>query len=101
MDLDKDREYFFIAKEGLKAPLPEPWKPCQTREGEIYYFNFENGQSTWDHPCDEYYKKVFEKEKQKSLGRQQGLQRPRTTDSNKNSAAQHGPGITTKTSCSL
>lgn len=65
MDLQKDRDLFYIAKEGLKAPLPEPWKPCQTRDGEIYYFNFETGDSTWDHPCDEYYKKMYEREKQK------------------------------------
>jgi hypothetical protein len=23
MDLEKDKKYFYIAKEGLKAPLPE------------------------------------------------------------------------------
>lgn len=23
----------------------------------MYYFNFANGQSTWDHPCDEQYRK--------------------------------------------
>lgn len=27
-------------------------------EGEIYYFNFNTGESVWDHPCDEYYKCV-------------------------------------------
>lgn len=30
MDLEKDRDLFFIAREGLKAPLPENWKPCKT-----------------------------------------------------------------------
>ena len=54
----------YIAKEGLKAPLPEPWKPCQTREGEIYYYNFQSHESTWEHPCDEYYKQMFLKEKE-------------------------------------
>ena len=30
----------WIAREGLKAPLPEHWKPCKTQDGgEIYYFN--------------------------------------------------------------
>jgi hypothetical protein len=28
-------------------------------EGEIYYFNFNTGESVWDHPCDEYYKCVL------------------------------------------
>ena len=30
----------WIAKEGLKAPLPKDWKPCKTPQGDIYYFNF-------------------------------------------------------------
>ena len=32
MDLEKDRDLFYIAKEGLKAPLPENWKPCKTTD---------------------------------------------------------------------
>ncbi len=38
--------------------MPENWKPCKTPDGEIYYFNFASGESVWDHPCDEYYRKV-------------------------------------------
>ena len=34
MNKDKDKDLFYIAKEGLKAPLPPPWKPCKTAEGE-------------------------------------------------------------------
>lgn len=56
MDLKEDKNLLYIAKEGLKAPLPAPWKPVQTREGEIFYHNFNTGESTYDHPCDEYYK---------------------------------------------
>eukprot|EP00953_Heterococcus_sp_UTEX-ZZ885_P013861 7908-Heterococcus_DN1.PRE.1 len=68
MDLDKDGDLFWIAKEGLKAPLPENWKPCKTVDTEeIYYFNFFSGESTWDHPCDEYYRKLYEEEKKKKL----------------------------------
>ena len=32
MDLEKDKDLFYIAKEGLKAPLPENWKPCKTTD---------------------------------------------------------------------
>lgn len=54
MDLEGEKDLFWIAREGLKAPLPENWKPCKTTDTEeIYYFNFATGQSTWDHPCDE------------------------------------------------
>ena len=58
MDIEKERDLFWIAREGLKAPLPENWKPCKTADEEIYYFNFATGESVWDHPCDEYYRKV-------------------------------------------
>ena len=30
MDISRDRDLFWIAKEGLKAPLPTHWKPCKT-----------------------------------------------------------------------
>lgn len=45
MELEDDRDLFWIAKEGLKAPLPENWKPCKTVDtDEIYYFNFASGE---------------------------------------------------------
>lgn len=50
MDLQTDEEYFYIAKEGLKAPLPEPWKPIQDRDGELYFYNFRTGEKITDHP---------------------------------------------------
>lgn len=40
MKLPEDYDLLYIAREGLKAPLPEPWKPCKTDTDEIYYFNF-------------------------------------------------------------
>ena len=49
----------WIAREGLKAPLPEHWKPCRTGGEEVYYFNFQTGESMWEHPCDEYYRKLY------------------------------------------
>jgi hypothetical protein len=32
---------------------------------DIYYFNFLTGESSWDHPCDGYYKRLYEEEKKK------------------------------------
>ena len=28
-------------------------------DGEVYYFNQDTGQSSWDHPCDEKYRQVY------------------------------------------
>merc|ERR1712228_478649 len=58
-------ELMWIAEEGLKAPLPSEWKPCKTDDDDIYYFNFDSGESRWEHPCDEYYKKLYKSEKEK------------------------------------
>ena len=33
--------------------------------GSIYYFNFETGASTWEHPCDEFYRNLLEQEREK------------------------------------
>lgn len=66
MDLDADKDLFWIAREGLMAPLPKDWKPCKTKDtDDIYYFNFMTGESTWDHPCDGFYKQKYEEEKKK------------------------------------
>ena len=72
MDLEADKSLLWIAREGLKAPLPENWKPCKTTDTEeIYYFNFATGASTWDHPCDEYYRTLYEEEKKKKGNKHQ------------------------------
>ena len=55
--LPEDNDLMYLAREGIKARLPKEWKPCQTRGEEIYYFNFETGESVWEHPCDTIYKK--------------------------------------------
>ncbi|XP_059812809.1 centrosomal protein of 164 kDa-like isoform X3 [Hypanus sabinus] len=70
IDPDNEPELMWLAREGIVAPLPQEWKPCQDVTGDVYYFNFVSGQSTWDHPCDEQYRKLvsMEREKQHALG---------------------------------
>ena len=66
MDVVADAALFWVARESLRAPLPEDWKPCRTvNTAEIYYFNFATGESTWDHPCETFYKSLYEREKAK------------------------------------
>ena len=33
--------------------------------GGIYYFNFATGASTWEHPCDEFYRNLLKQEREK------------------------------------
>ncbi|XP_074653247.1 uncharacterized protein LOC141907487 isoform X2 [Tubulanus polymorphus] len=65
IDPDNEHELLWIAREGINAPLPEHWKPCQDPNGDIYYFNFQTGDSIWDHPCDEYYRNMVSQERTK------------------------------------
>nr|XP_012629106.1 centrosomal protein of 164 kDa isoform X3 [Microcebus murinus] len=65
IDPIKEPELMWLAREGIVAPLPVEWKPCQDITGDIYYFNFANGQSTWDHPCDEHYRNLVIQERGK------------------------------------
>ena len=53
----------WIARQGVMAPLPRGWKPVQDPQGELYYFNFETGESIWDHPCDQDFKKLVIEER--------------------------------------
>lgn len=34
--------------------------------GDIYYFNFSTGQSSWDHPCDEHYRRLVAQERERA-----------------------------------
>mmetsp|Transcript_30131 Transcript_30131/g.70276 ORF Transcript_30131/g.70276 Transcript_30131/m.70276 type:complete len:188 (-) Transcript_30131:13-576(-) len=67
LGIDPKREPYlmWIAKGGLLAPVEPPWKACQTQSGEIFYFNFESSESTWDHPADAKYKKLVEEYRRK------------------------------------
>ncbi|CAG6006589.1 unnamed protein product [Menidia menidia] len=66
IDPDNEPELLWLAKEGIVAPLPPEWKPCQDVTGDIYYFNFSSGQSTWDHPCDEHYRNLVSEERKRA-----------------------------------
>ncbi|XP_015257389.1 PREDICTED: centrosomal protein of 164 kDa [Cyprinodon variegatus] len=63
IDPENEPELLWLAREGVSAPLPPEWKPCQDTTGEIYYFNFSTGQSTWEHPCDEHYRQLVIQER--------------------------------------
>nr|XP_057936524.1 centrosomal protein of 164 kDa-like isoform X2 [Doryrhamphus excisus] len=65
IDVDNETDLMWLAKEGIVAPLPPEWKPCQDVTGDIYYYNFSSGESTWDHPCDEHYRRLVVEERER------------------------------------
>lgn len=60
MKPEEDKTFLYLAREGLKAPIPKPWSACRTKNGRIFYYNFETGESQWDHPSDKSYKEKYE-----------------------------------------
>jgi centrosomal protein CEP164 len=70
--IDCEREYdlLWIAEAGLKAELPEPWKPCRCEDSdEIFFFNFKSGASVCQHPCDEHFCALVIEHRQKRITR--------------------------------
>ncbi|XP_076876985.1 uncharacterized protein LOC143526225 [Brachyhypopomus gauderio] len=66
IDPEREPELLWLAREVAVAPLPPEWKPCQDVTGEVYYFNFSTGQSTWEHPCDEHYRQLVAQERERA-----------------------------------
>ena len=55
----------WICREALKAPLPKHWKHCDDPVTGEYFYNFTTGEKSQGHPCDLFYKRVYEEEKRK------------------------------------
>jgi len=60
IDVDKEPHLLYIAREGVAAPVPPPWKVCTENAEDVFYFNFETGESVWDHPCDAKFRQMVE-----------------------------------------
>ena len=66
IDVINESHLMWICRDALKAPLPPGWKPCQVEGGQIYYFNFDTGESVWEHPMDAYFKAKLASERLKA-----------------------------------
>lgn len=51
----------------------------ENTDGSIYYFNFKTGDSIWEHPCDEFYRKQLQQEREKlKRGNSRGMKKSGT-----------------------
>eukprot|EP00960_Hanusia_phi_P070570 767336-Hanusia_phi.AAC.8 len=64
MDPIKDKKLLWIAVEAMTAKLPEKWKEYYTNDGQSYFYNESQKKTQWEHPMDDYYRKMFHKLKQ-------------------------------------
>ena len=62
-DLEEDKSLMWIARQGLMEPVPEPWQALKDSNDNIIYINATTKEKTHQHPCDELYRQLFEKEK--------------------------------------
>lgn len=65
VDPKEEAHLMWIAREGVVAPVPAPWKACTENGDDVFYFNFETGDSVWDHPSDEKYRLLVEEYRNK------------------------------------
>lgn len=92
IDPDDEKHLLWIALEGLRTPLPGEWRACQTGDEEVYYFNFETGESLWDHPMDDVFKKKVTTERAKWSASQQKGSETKSFGSAAAAAAASPPG---------
>jgi hypothetical protein len=60
LDLRSHPQLRWLAEEGLRCPLPAPWKLIA--DGATHYFhNTATGKSQWDHPMDDHYKQLAQR----------------------------------------
>jgi len=60
IDLETEQHLMWIARQGVGAPVPKPWKACKDKD-EVFYYNFETNESMWDHPSDAHFRSLVDK----------------------------------------
>lgn len=81
MDLASDADLLWVAREGLLAAVPDPWTQREDDKGEVYFLNKKTNESTWKHPLDDHYRKLYQQEKAK---RNQGKKQVKAESDNDN-----------------
>ncbi|CAE7850573.1 CEP164 [Symbiodinium necroappetens] len=59
VELEKDVDLVWVAREAFEAPLPASWSEHLDQERRIYFFNQVTQQSSWNHPMDEVFRDLI------------------------------------------
>lgn len=65
LDPKTESHLMWIARNGVIAPVPPPWKACTENGDDVFYFNFDTGESVWDHPSDATFRALVEEHRAK------------------------------------
>ena len=66
MGLPEDEPLLYLAREALKAPLPDSWNAFQSPTEDVYYKHKTTQQKITEHPVDIEYRRRYEQEKEKA-----------------------------------
>lgn len=70
MDPTVDTGLLWIAEAALCAPLPEGWSEYTDAKGNVYFHKASEGASTWEHPLDSHFRKMYKEERANPSGRE-------------------------------
>lgn len=62
-----DRELLWIAECALTAPVPGGWEEYLDEDGDVFYYEASRDKSTYEHPCDAYFKWMYIALKRQSM----------------------------------
>ena len=61
MDIAADTDLLWIAQQALVAELPPGWtEHADPMSGDAYFHNAQTGETVWEHPCDSYYRNLYD-----------------------------------------
>jgi len=76
MDPKEDTDLLWIAEEALKADEPDGWTEMMDPNGHLYFHNSTTGQSSRQHPLDDYYQNLYLKLKMQRTMEASGIAVP-------------------------
>ena len=76
MDPKDDTDLLWIAEEALTAGEPDGWTEMMDPNGNLYFYNSTTGQSSRQHPLDDYYQNLYLKLKMQRTMEASGLTVP-------------------------
>ena len=59
LELPREQELMWICRMALQAPVPEGWSSHDDGEGNTYFYHAAKGTSSWEHPSDQYFRKIL------------------------------------------
>ncbi len=60
MDPEQESHLLWIAEAAMNAALPEGWSEHQDELGHVYFYNDATHESSWTHPTDAYYWRLYQ-----------------------------------------